>query len=359
MLRRTGQVHYGPSETQQQYANALINGDFRVWQRGEAITAATAFKNTDEKYCADRWMLLSDGNDIADISREETVVPDGFHSAIKFDVETINKKFGIVQIIEAQNCAHLIDGENGVVHLSFYARTNAGPEIENIRAAVISWTDAEDAPTSVISSWNAEGTNPTLAANWTYEDTTSNLALTTSYQRFTITNISLDASGVKNVGVFIWVDDTDAALTDDLYIAGVQLEKRFAGRGVTDFVHRPVADELSLSQRYFSKTFPLATAPVQSGGVAGAASSRSNADGVSSAFGLQWRYPVEMRASPSVVTYNPSNGNANARNTTDGSDEAVTEQNKGSSGVSWYATAGAAANGNDNFAIHVTAEIEL
>jgi hypothetical protein len=300
--RQTGQVQHGGERPKPTHNNVLINGCFRVWQRGETITAATAFLNSNDNYCADRWCLLSDGNDIADVSRETTTVPDDFNSAIKFDVETINKKFGIVQVIEARNCAHII-GEK--VNLSFYARTNTGPEVENIRAAVIAWDGAADAVTSdVVATWENEGTNPGLAANWTYESTATNLALTTTYQRFTVENIEIDTSGTTNVGVFIWVDDTDCALTDDLYITGVQLEKNDGGRGLKPFVHRPIGEELALCQRYFEKTFEDGVTPAQNLGE-GNGGEITVTCMVEDGWEAIWGFRVAKFAVPSIVTYSP------------------------------------------------------
>src|SRR5690606_11621451 len=158
---------------------------FIVAQRGTSFTAATVIANSDDKYLLDRWCLLSDGNDIVDVSQETTVIPAQGRSAIKFDVETANKKFGIIQFIEADNASHVI---GDVVSLSFKARKGgSNATLETLRAAVIAWDGTKDTVTSdVVSAWNAAGSNPTLVTNWTYENTPSNLTLTDSYQSFTV-----------------------------------------------------------------------------------------------------------------------------------------------------------------------------
>ena len=76
--------------------NALMNGCFRVWQRGTSFTSATTPANNDDTHLADRWCLLSDGNDILDVSQETTTVPTGNYAAAKLDVETANKRAGLV-----------------------------------------------------------------------------------------------------------------------------------------------------------------------------------------------------------------------------------------------------------------------
>ena len=312
-LRRSpGQIHYGSAARDRLFENALINGCFRVWQRGETITAATDFPNSDDNYCADRWCFITELNDVADLSREETVVPGGFNSAFQFTVQAAvgipSERFGILQVIENQNCAHLI-GED--VNLSFYARADAGTEVRNLRAAVISWDGAADAVTSdVVANWQAEGTDPTLVANWTYENTPTDLLLTVAYQRFTIPNIAIDTATTTNVGVFIWVDDDDLLDTELFYVAGVQLELAYPGRGVTDFVHRPIGYEKTLCRRYFEKTFSDGVAPVQAlGDYDGALFKRSNS-GVAAGLKEVWRFGVDKMAEPTMVYYNPINNDA-------------------------------------------------
>ena len=73
-------------------ANALINGQFAVAQRGTSFVAGA---NNDTDYTLDRWKLFSDGNDIVDVTQETTTVPTNRQFAIAVDVETANKKFGI------------------------------------------------------------------------------------------------------------------------------------------------------------------------------------------------------------------------------------------------------------------------
>lgn len=363
--RRIGHVHFGP-DRQQQYENVLINGCFRVWQRGSTIDSTTSWANSDDTYCADRWCLLSDGNDRADISQETSVVPTGFHSAIKFEVETVgapSEKFGILQVIESQNCAHLV---SDFVNLSFYARTTSG-QVENLRAAVISWDSTADTVTSdVVSAWNAEGANPTLVANWTYENTPSNLALNNSYQRFILEKIEIDTASTANIGVFIWVDDTDLAASDVFYVAGVQLEKWYAGREASDFIHRPIQRELELARRYFQKTFPQGTAPAQNlGSVVGCigAIGDGETDGAGGAhrgdFAADWRFSPTMFSTPTITTFGPKSANSNAENTVDSTDTPVAAFNTGDSGCAFSPNPRDATDEADEMAIHATAEAEL
>ena len=82
--------------------NYLLNPDFSVTQRGTSFTSTTSPANSDDTFLLDRWILLSDGNDIVDVTQQtsSTHLPANCISGISLDVETANKKFGILQVLE-------------------------------------------------------------------------------------------------------------------------------------------------------------------------------------------------------------------------------------------------------------------
>ena len=171
--------------------NHLINGAFAVAQRGTSFTSSSS-ANNDDTYVLDRWYILSDGNDIIDVSQETTTIPTNGKYAIALDVETANKKFGIAQIIEGKNCVGLI---GDTITFSFKAKVSDTSKLDNVKAAIVSWSGTEDSVTSdIISAWGNEGTNPTLITNATYENTPANLSLTTSYATYSV-SANIDTSG--------------------------------------------------------------------------------------------------------------------------------------------------------------------
>jgi len=228
--------------------NALINGGFRVAQRGTTFNSTTTPANSDDTFLLDRWNLLSDGNDIVDVSQETSATIADPAYNIKLDVETANKKFGIIQFLEQKDARRLI---NQSVSLSFKAKIT-GTTINAIRAAVIAWDGTADTLTSdVVSAWGAAGTNPTLVANWTYENTPAALtAPTTSWASYSIQNIAIDTASATNVAVFIWTDDVTMNVADFLHIADVKLE---VGATATAFEFRSIDAEISMCSRYFLK----------------------------------------------------------------------------------------------------------
>lgn len=221
--------------------NLLDNGDFRVVSRGTSFTSATTPANNDDTYLFPRWVNLSDGNDIVDVSQETTTVPDQGYAALKLEVETANKQFGTAQFLKAEDAAAII---GGTATFSFKARMGgSNATVGTLRAAIISWSSTADSVTSdVVGTWAGAGTDPTLAANWTYENTPSDLTLTTSYQTFTI-SASIDTASTVNVGVFIWCDDTDGTIGDIVYITDIELVPGSSAN--TTFQHKLIAVEKS------------------------------------------------------------------------------------------------------------------
>jgi hypothetical protein len=204
------------------FGNLLINGNFDegLWQRGTTFTAATNILNSDDTYLMDRWVLLSDGNDIVDVSRQSTSPPGGAQYFVRSDVQTINKQFGFCQIIDAKKS---IPYRGQVVSFSMQAKTSAAA-ISNIRVGILEWSgDADNVTSDVVSVWAGGGTDPTLGGSWAYKNTPSNLPLLNGiWETFTINNVVLGNS-LNNLAVFVWVDDPVIAINDIVDIGTIQL----------------------------------------------------------------------------------------------------------------------------------------
>jgi hypothetical protein len=226
--------------------NYLINGGFAVAQRGTSFTS-TSGANNDDAYTLDRWYILSDGNDVIDVTQDTTTVPTNGEFAIALDVETTNKKFGIATIIENKDVIGLV---GNTVTFSFKAKVSATTKLDNVKAAIVAWSGTADTVTSdIISAWGGEGSNPTLIANATYENTPANLNLTTSYATYSVT-APVDTASTQNLILFIWSDVTDTTAGDFLYIAESKLE---LGLTATAFQYAggTFQGELADCQRYY------------------------------------------------------------------------------------------------------------
>ena len=311
--------------------NLLDNGQFTVCERRRdysPFTATTTVLNSDDTYLIDRWVWLADGNDICDVSVSSAQAPTSAVTALKLDVETANKKFGIFQILESMPSRVLI---GGTASLSFQAKkSGSNVTAETLRAAIVSWSGTADGVTSdLVSSWASAGTDPTLVANWTYENTPSNLTLTSSYQTFSIPNISIDTASAANVGVFIWCDDTDSTVEDLIYISNVKLE---AGTTVTPYVMKDINTEIVQCKRFFQ---------LMNNG----SNQQTTGDALVTCIGPQTTsipsgvlyastvFPVEFRISPTVTIY----PNTTPTNTGRCSNNTPTDQ-AANSAIAWSAT---------------------
>jgi hypothetical protein len=258
------------------FKNRIINGGMDIAQRGTSFTSGA---NNDDAYVLDRFYILSDGNDIVDVT-QTTTVPTGAKFSIGLDVETVNKKFGIAQIIENANC---FDAIGGNVTVSFQAKVSATTNLDNVKCAIVAWSGTADTVTSdIISAWGAEGTNPTLIANATYENTPANLNVTTSFATYSVT-ANVDTASTSNIILFIWSDVTTTSLGEFLYITNVQLEK---GSTATSFDYRPYGTELVLCQRY----------------AYGCNMTMGNTYSTSNSYGHPFKFPVTMRSTPSLAS---------------------------------------------------------
>lgn len=299
--------YLGDYNTMSLYRNAIINGNFDIWQRGTSFTAASSPLNSDDTYLMDRWNLLSDGNDIVDVS-QSTDSPDGSKYSAKFLVATANKKFGIVQFLENKDAMKL---DNKTVSVSFQAKTTTAKVINNLRVAVLSWDGTADAVTSdIVSAWAASGTNPTWATNWTAENTSANLAITTSWAKYSVTGIDIDTASMANIAVVIWVDDADAATGDELFISQVQL---CAGSVALPFQPKSYADELRACQRYYEKSYPSGYAAGSTPGAtyADVLTAQSIKVDTSNTRALKTIYfKVRKRNTPSVTVYDANDGSS-------------------------------------------------
>jgi len=268
--------------------NLLDNPDFRIAQRGTAFTSATAPANSDDTYLLDRWVLLSDGNDIVDVNQKTDGVL-GPYSYLEADVENTAKKFGFLQIIEQKNLGAISD-ESQVVSLSFKAKVSDAAKLDNIKAVVLAWSSTADSVTSdVVSAWNVADTTPTWATNWTAENTPANLSVTTSEDTYRIENIAIDTSGVNNLAVFIWSDavaDNDTAGTT-LHLTDVKLE---IGSVATPQRARHDIEEFLRCLKYCWQINKASSAGFITG---------FNPTATNARYPLQ--FPVTMRAAPSLT----------------------------------------------------------
>jgi hypothetical protein len=139
-----------------------------------------------------------------------------------------------------------------------------------------------------------------------------------------------------------------SATSNYLYITGVQFE---SGAYASTFDWRLLPVELALCQRYFYSTFPLGTAPAQS-----VSSCLYTFSTTITNYLNGYMFPVQMRTTPAITTYNPFAANGSFRVPGGSTDIAVTPSNVSGTSIGYWTTTLTAPSGaHGNF----TANIEL
>lgn len=182
------------------------------WNRGLNFTDSTVLKSTSGRYMADRWMLLSDGNYVVDVTKDEL-------SFMRLTVSSTgeNKKMGVCQMIRNETTNSLLTTP---CSLSFIV-SNSG--ITHVKIAILSWTGATNLLIYPISSWGATGFDPVLTNNWEYLGVSFH-DLVSGFETIKLENIVIPASS-RNIAVAIWCDDTSQIIHDNyISIIGAQFE---------------------------------------------------------------------------------------------------------------------------------------
>ena len=142
-------------------------------------------------------------------------------------------------------------------------------------------------------------------------------------------------------------------LNANLNITGVQLE---LGSNATEFEYRPIETELSMCERYYTKTYSLEVAP-GAASAAGTISYRAPTATTTYSFWSQFR--KSMRISPTVTILSASGAAGFMRNTSASADVAVTGINAiGMSGWCQVTSGSNSVDGND-YGVHYTAHADM
>jgi len=327
--------------------NVLDNGDFQIWQRGTTIISTGQFNNDDTDVCADRWILLSDGNDVFDVSRVDADSGCLSRYFLRLTVTaTNNLKGGIFQVVEGGLSRVLVLGST--VTLSFRAKVS-NTAIELIRYGVMEWDGTEDGfGAEPITAWNAEGSPPSPVSDWKQDTALATSAPTTAWVDYS-TTVTLQTD-TKNIGVFIMSDSKSNTAGQTIDIADVQLE---SGSAVTAFERRAFHTELAAAQRHFAKTFDYGTAPVTNVADRGG-TIYAQGDGALDCF-MVYHLPVVMFKVPTVVAYNPENASNDAQRQDSAAQLAMATSTMTNDRVAVMENQGAATSGI-GYITHLTAE---
>jgi hypothetical protein len=256
------------------FRNRIINGDMRIDQRNAG--ASQTLVNGTFPYTVDRWFAHSVGSN----ATGQRVAGSG---STQFNYQITgaanNTSIAFLQRIEATNCYDLA-GQNVTLSCN----------LANSLLTSVNYSISYAATTD-----NFSTTTVVESGSWTVNSTLA---------RYT-KQIFIPAAATNGLQISLYVN---GQISGTFTIGNVQLE---AGSSATSFERRPIGTELALCQRYFEKSYALATV-AGTDTVVGLCQSLNGQDGNQVA-GI--RFLVPKRATPTGNFWS-KNGTASSLSTT-------------------------------------------
>jgi len=333
-----------------------VNGSGRINQLVSTVAIATSWA-----YCLDMWEFQMGSNNASGSFGQ--ITDSNFPAGVAIGTSglgttsAVNINFRTK--IESVNVRDIVNGAapfkypvsspaNSYISISCLAYQDSGSSV-NVTPIVRS-ADAQDNFGTMTNSVTGNALSLPSGA-------VTRLVWDTSANAIRVDNLT---NGVNGLCIELDFAMPNGLSTKNLRIGDVQIE---GGQVASDFAVGLVADELDRCQRYYAKTFAMATAPAQNAGT-GSALVLSQTVGSSTAQkGNFWAYPVRMIKAPGTVTfYNPSATNAQVRNLDQGGGadcSATATDIIGEWGVSFNTTSPASSSAGQRLAVHLTADARL
>lgn len=347
--------------------NQIVNGGFLFAQRQTPATLTNYTNTSGRTYGLDRWGVT---NEVANtqVARGDAAgsPPSGLGSRYYARILKANSTGKVIlsQVIEGTPSMAL---RGRRVRVQFGARNAVGSH--TVRCALLQLAAAgtvDAIPATFVSAFNAVGVDPTWGANLsaiapTLANAVSNISgsgiactLTSSFR--TYGGVFVVPSDAKNL-VLVFFTSGQMSAADEFQLADVGL---FAGdQARASSTVRP-GEELARCQRFYRKTFGIDVAPVQNvGAVTGCERWTAVSAGATDQRSPSFNFPVHMRATPTVTTFNPLAANAQVRDGTAGDCSAVAVQDTTDRGYAFMCTGHASTAIGNLLAVHATAEAEL
>ena len=289
--------------------NAIINGDFNIWQRGSSFISVA-----DQQYTADRWIYAKSGAMVHDISRitdVPTVAQAGraFNYSLLIDCQTIDSSISatkycvIEQRIEGYNFLPIAQKP---LTLSFWVKaTKIGIHCAYIKNSGADRTYVAEFTVNASDTWEFKTINfpaTPSAGTWNY---VNGIGLSIGFTLACGSNLQTTAGAWQNNGAIGSANQTNACdnVANNFRLCGVQLE---SGSVATDFENRSLNREIALCQRYYEKSYDLATAPgsITSAGCHCYTNQNTQGNRTTSYF------KVAKRATPAITSYSVTTGTA-------------------------------------------------
>jgi len=289
-----------------------MNGGCEIWQQGAGSASSIAVASAATNYTADRWYLLN-GASLAQVVAAVTGLTTNSQLAAR-----IRRNAGIT-----------------TTTVSTFGYPLDSDELQRMRGKIATfscvvqaganWSPASG--TLTVALYVGTGAVAKRGAGFTSETTVLSIS-TNLTAGGAVTAISGSSSAIVPTTAtqgelqFTWTPSGAAGAADDISIDDVMVESQLSATTwtPTNFDRIAFPNMLQGCQRFFNKTFNYSVAPAQTGGLQGALVNQAIAN--SSPF-IWWQFPTEMRVTASIVTFNPSAGNANWRDVVAAADVVV------------------------------------
>jgi hypothetical protein len=252
--------------------NKIINGDFRVWQRGTTFTSPAT-----NSYTADRWLTNQDGSGTVTVSQQSFTPGTA-------PVAGYEAPFFLRQAVTAAGTTSFFQMQQKIEDVRTFA---------NQTVTFSFWAKADSSRTGLVYWEQNFGSGGSATVQSTVFPAP---ALTTSWQRFTYTFTLPSISG-KTIGtgsfLIFYIRNGGTALGANLDIWGAQLE---ASSTASDFqtATGTLQGELAACQRYYYRS--------SSTNAYGAVSSSGYTTATTNA-NILINLPVAMRVAPTSVDF--------------------------------------------------------
>lgn len=229
----TKKITYNGLSSNSLYRQAIINGNFDVWQRGTSVASVSSAT----QYLADRWQIFS-VNTATTFSRQTSGLDTAKYSlrVQRNAGNTATNALLVAQNLETTESLKLV---NQKLTISFWAKAGANysPTSSLLGVNILSGTGTDQNIVNGLTGQSGE-----LATGAT---------LTTSWQKFTYTTTNTIANTKTQIAVsFVATPTGTAGAADYFEIAQVQL---CAGSVALPFQPKSFAEELRDCQRYYQR----------------------------------------------------------------------------------------------------------
>jgi hypothetical protein len=289
------------SNTTPNWSNILApNGGFAVWQRGAGPASNFSVSASSTQYTADRWYLTTGANQACTVSAQNgltTAAPPSHAGKVQRTAGQTGTTALIFGYPLTSDEVYRLRGQQ----VSFSGLVRGGANFSPLSGAMtinlfVGTGTAQKAGAAAVNF-----TNPTTPLSITVDLTAGSTSSVSGTSTGTVPTNATQGE-LQVTWTPVGTAGTDDSITFDQFWLGV-------GTLIATMEDLPFDECLRECKRFYRKSFPYGTAPVQNAGLPGAVSVQAVA---AAKIGLFVQFdPIEMYATAVFTSYSPSGATAN------------------------------------------------